>query len=125
MLGIYLKTDVCSLTVTGFNSTCTEQQPPSVLQDLEGVKVTSTAACAEQCDLLAACNGASYYPDPEAVFNDPDMKNCWMKTFEDPCAPPAEAVAEPLATLILKPLPDCALHTVTVSYTHLTLPTKA
>ena len=67
------------------------------------------AACAEACMALEGCNGASFYPDPEAFFGDANMKNCWMKTFADSCEPPMDAVVEQMAILLLKPAEDCAL----------------
>jgi hypothetical protein len=71
------------------------------LQDLQGVEAATAAECEAACDALAGCNGASFYPDPVAFFGKAG-KNCWMKTFVDSCAPPAAAVAEPLAVMLLK-----------------------
>jgi hypothetical protein len=59
---------------------------------------------------LEGCNGASFYPDPAAFFDTASSKNCWMKTFAETCEPPADAILDALAVLILKAGPECALY---------------
>lgn len=65
-------------------------------------------ACAEACEEIVGCNGASYYPDPVAYFGK-EMKNCWLKIFTETCVAPTAAIEDPLAVLILKPAADCTL----------------
>lgn len=83
--------------------------------DLEGAMAASEVECAEACDMVEGCNGASYYPDPEAYFGSADMKNCWMKTFADACHEPMDALEEPMAILLLKPGMDCALPPIPIN----------
>jgi PAN domain len=78
-------------------------------EDLEGVAATTPAECAAACEETMGCNGASFYPDPAAFFGSASLKNCWLKTFVDTCEPPATSEMDPLAVLLLKPTPDCAL----------------
>lgn len=67
----------------------------------------SAVECAEYCDALAGCNGASYYDDKEALGLD---SNCWLKAFLVTCDIPADSVDDADAMLIIKPTPDCMLH---------------
>lgn len=78
------------------------------MQDLAGVSATTDTDCAAQCDATPACNGASFYADAFAFFGSKNTKNCWLKTFNDSCAPPPTSEGEPLAALLLKPAPECA-----------------
>ena len=78
------------------------------MQDLESVVVATVVACAQACDATAACNGASYYSDPDAYFGKPGMKSCWMKTVVDSCTLPVGAYEDPLAHFLLKPAAACA-----------------
>lgn len=82
----------------------------SVLQIILGsAEADSAVACAEACEAVAGCNGASYYPDAEAYFGKIGVSNCWMKTFSDTCDKPAGAMVDDLAVLILKPSADCTI----------------
>lgn len=72
------------------------------MQNLSGEFADTVLDCAEACDALAGCNGASFYPDPEAYFGKAGMKNCWMKTILDSCQPPDGAYEEPLGHFLIK-----------------------
>lgn len=68
--------------------------------------VTDMAACAMACDADLTCNAASFYSDASVYGGN----NCWLKIIGDPCELPADAQADPEATLLLKQDTCAALH---------------
>lgn len=78
----------------------------------------SAGECAEACDALEGCNGASYYEDKEALGLE---KNCWLKTFQVTCDIPEDSIDDADSVIILKPTPDCTLRLTCESSLRLSL----
>lgn len=65
--------------------------------------VASQEECQDFCTATVGCNAASFYNTLVGG------NNCWLKTLANSCELPADAPANPNATLLLKQEAACAL----------------